>query len=277
MSVGTAVSRKKVAFGMRALAAAGVVRDTLWSALSFFDADEEVLTLTAPDGDAAEMSPLDTRKVRCDIRADHGQSMAQTHTSAVLSGDHAALLAELHRRSGATSCCVITNTRASWLAAQPASAFGGALPAYDLNCAMYARAGDVARFDDEGSSSLSACRLAVLPNHAVALFGSSIEQVVMRAIYADLAMRTIHAVHATGGNAVVAEHSIVEAANAEWDANPTFSSCPELKMLRKRMNLPQWWDRVDLTEYNDDDMDELSIVAARPIGAGTPLARVSAS
>ena len=47
--------------------------------------------------------------------------------------------------------------------------FQDALPAYDLNCAMYARAGDVARFDAD-STSLRDCRLAILPNHAIALF-----------------------------------------------------------------------------------------------------------
>ena len=137
MAAVVAASRKQVAFGMRALAAAGVVRDTLWSGISFFDTQQKTLTLSAMDGDAANMSPLDTRKVAKSRGAPRGVSGMQ-HTGAALyaDADHIELFALLHESSGANCCVVVSNTRASWLAAQPPSTIDCALPAFDLNCAM---------------------------------------------------------------------------------------------------------------------------------------------
>ena len=264
----------------------------MWTGVSWFDGDH--YTISARDCDARNMSPLDTLKVaRADLLARDGQHRAaRRHPSLPL---HAAL----HART-AKPCAIVThNLNSSWLSAQGDGAFPGGptrLPAWDCNCAMFASPGDVARVDiaydyagfgdgdgdgnGNGDGIGPDTKVAILPNRATAVFGDSLAQTVMRAIYLDFAIGTMRAVAATeqqgggGASAREAPPAQLAAQNAVWDADPTFTQCPEMSILKKKCDLPLWWDRVELSEFSDDDVDELALLAATDIAPSTVIARV---
>ena len=265
-------SRKQVAFGMRALAAAGVV-DSLWSGLSCYNGSK--LTMSAFDVDAATMSPLDTHKFDASSFEDALYMGDGTFPSDCGTGEQLSLFAKLHQRSGKACVAFISNRYASWISAQASKMYSDGLPAYDMNCAMFARQGDVQTFATTNTNveppPLGGCRLAIAPNHGIAVLGDSIEETVVRAIYADLAVQTMFDMHCSGDSAMVADTTFIQKANNTWDCVRKY---PELRALRKRMALPDWWDRIELNEYNESDLEELQIVADVDIWPSTLIARV---
>ena len=185
MAAPASVTRKQLAFAMRALAGADVVQ-LMWSGISFFDGKH--YTINHRDVDAANCSPLDTIKVPRD-RLDEARS---NHTAI---GLHAAV----HELTGRPCVAAVHNENSSWLAAQ---SLGGAyrgdcLPAYDLNAALFSLPGDVAQLDlplyaeDPASwpaalPSPSDVKAVVLPNRCTAVVGDTLEETV------SLALRTPH-------------------------------------------------------------------------------------
>ena len=97
----------------------------------------------------------------------------------------------------------------------------------------------------------------------------------MRAIYLNFAIETVRAVEASGREgARVLEPDQLARARDVFSTQRTYADFPEMKLLRRRMQLPGWWDRVELSEFSDDDVDELDIVAAMDIPGETMLAKV---
>jgi hypothetical protein len=265
--------RKNLAFGLRALAQAKVIQ-LMWTGISHFDGIN--YTISKRDVDAHNMSPLDTHKIAFDQVSEEKNINFPLH-------------AYLHQKTSKEVCILIHNKNASWLATQ--NWIQDALPAWDCNCAMFARSGEVTKikvpyiFDsldivnniEKYNTTLnSETKIAILPNRAVAVFGNSINHAVMRSIYFNFAIDTMKDVIATGReNACEAEPQELLDQNFVWDNNPLFSNANhEMKILKKSMNLPLWWDRVDLTEFSDDNLDELSLLAAVDMPADTKIAKV---
>lgn len=122
------------------------------------------------------------------------------------------------------------------------------MPAYDCNCTMFATPGDITVCRTPytvGPSALNTdcdgnTKAVIFPNRSVAIFGDSVEQTVMRAIYFNNAVSTLRNVAATGGSSTVLEASgdEIRRQNEIWNENSTFRDCPEIKLLEKRMSLP---------------------------------------
>ena len=266
-------TRKEIAFGLRALAQSSVIQ-LMWTGISYFDG--KYYTISKRDVDARRMSPLDTHKISSnDINKEKNINFP--------------LHAYLHQKTGKECCVLIHNQNASWLAAQ--NWIENALPPWDCNCAMFARPGEVAEvkvpyilenLDDIGKIEKhnnelnSETKLAILPNRAIAVFGHSINHAVMRSIYLNFAIETMRNIVSTGReNARLAEPKELLDQNYVWDTNPLFSNANhEMNILKKAMDLPLWWDRVDLTEYSDDNLDEMSLLAAVSIPPDTEIATV---
>lgn len=101
----TRITRKQLAFAMRALANAKIVKD-LWSGMSWYDGRSYLIT--TPDTDAFAMNPLDTLSVSAkSLREEDEESemmpeKARSHPTLKL---HAAL----HRVSGKPCVLHLTN------------------------------------------------------------------------------------------------------------------------------------------------------------------------
>ena len=246
----------------------------MWTGISHFDGQH--YTISKRDVDAQNMSPLDTHKVskrrldRCD-------------------NINFPLHVLLHQQTGKECCVLIHNMNSSWLAAQ--NWVKDALPAWDCNCAMFGRTGDVVEvkvpyiFDSEFLKAegnfdhfpLTAdTKVAVLPNRAVAVFGNSVNHAIMRSIYLNFAIDTMRNILATGNEKVrEAEPEELLDQNFVWDNNPMFSNANhEMRILKKQMDLPLWWDRVDVSEYSDGNLDELQLLSAVDMPSNTTIATV---
>ena len=128
---------------------------------------------------AAKMSPLDTLKV-------DSSSVHEIAEHPILP-----LHVHLHQRTQQSAVAIIHNTNTSWLSTQ--NWLQTALPAYDNDCAMFAKSGDVALLRDlsynvdftdketlfnKTKNLTSNAKIAVLPNRAVAVFGDNLNQLV---------------------------------------------------------------------------------------------------
>ena len=264
--------RKDIAFGMRALAQAGVVQ-LMWTGMSHFDGAN--YTISKRDVDATNMSPLDTFRVK------QGEVDGVGHTQ----HPNFPLHVLLHEQTGKECCVLVHNSNSSWLSAQ--NWITTQLPAWDCNCAMFARPGDVTevvvpycldtttedRVDlkDLGRHT----KVAILPNRATAVFGDSINQAVMRSIYLNFAVETMRGILVTGRDqARLTSPAQLDQQNDVWDTNPAFTESMEMKILKKSMALPVWWDRVEVSEFSDDNLDELQLLAAVDMPANTLIAKV---
>jgi ribulose-5-phosphate 4-epimerase/fuculose-1-phosphate aldolase len=265
-------SRKDVAFGLRALAQAKVVQ-LMWTGMSFFDGKNYIISKR--DIDARGASPLDTFKV----------SKQSLKSRTLLDHPNFPLHVYLHEKTKKKCCVVVHNSNASWLSAQ--KWVKGSLPAWDCNCAMFAKEGEVTEVNVPyqlaaplesvpGNESLGPhTKVGILPNRAVAIFGDSIDQTVMRSIYLNFAIETMRSIEVSGReNARLTSQEQLREQNNVWDTNPTFTEATEMKILKKSMNLPLWWDRVELSDYSDSNSDELQLLAAVDMPANTKIAIV---
>eukprot|EP00041_Stephanoeca_diplocostata_P005477 m.62504 g.62504 ORF g.62504 m.62504 type:complete len:432 (+) comp15808_c0_seq1:132-1427(+) len=293
----TTASRKDMTFAMRALAHSGVVQ-IKWTGCSFLDGD--FLMLSKSDCHATHMSPLDTVKVSVedleksfyDAKTDESNTIAsvlEKHPKALL---HYAL----HKLSGRSCCIVVNNLQSSWLAAQKEYRDRDCLPAWELQCAMFAQPGDIpsldihhadalmpsssTRFDEPSqhakSMYLKTMKGCILPNYATAVFGSNVMETTVKAMYLDYAIRAMQSIYATGGRDTVEEIPAAECArlNTLWDTSAHYNGLEELTMLRSKMELPQWWDKMELIEYEGGNPDELQVVAASDLAPETVIGLV---
>ena len=100
-------------------------------------------------------------------------------------------------------------------------------------------------FDDEDAHSTcnADTKVAILPNRAVAVFGETIQESIMRAIYFDFAVETMRAIEGMAGKPTVMSDEEVLQANLVWDNDLLYQNFPEVKALRKMMHLLPWWTR----------------------------------
>merc|ERR1719210_762693 len=149
---------------------------------------------------------------------------------------------------------------------------------------MFSTPGAVSRFEiphgkHPAAPTKSDCtfktKLAILPNRGAAVFGSTWQQTVMRCTHLNSAIGTMRAIAATGMD-MAQEVSMEERTrrNQDWDSDPLFTNCPEIAQLKKRMDLPLWWDRVELSEFHDDNVNELALLAATDLAPNTVVACV---
>eukprot|EP00939_MAST-03C_sp_MAST-3C-sp1_P003889 g3889.t1 len=102
----------------------------------------------------------------------------------------------------------------------------------------------------------------------------------MRAIYFNFGVETIRSVKSTAPTGIedgdVMETSSEEVANQNrvWALNPTFSNCPEIAQLKRKMNLPMWWRQIDISEFHDDNVEELQLLASQDLAPNLAIARV---
>lgn len=274
MSCTARASRKDIAFAVRSLAASDVIR-FMWSSVSFLD-DLGHLTMSSPSCDPKHCSPLDTIKV---ARTDIGSPELEEHLNLPL---HVLL----HEHSGSRCVVHLTNANTSWFACQRRYVVDGQdkLPALDCNTNMFSAGGDIGTFSipySRGFSGLQpegTCskrtKVAVLPNRSVAVFGNSVNEAIMRTIYLNFALETMQLVESTGGDVQEASVSEQERQNRVWLENPTFSKTPEIASLQKKCDLPAWWEKIDLSEFRDDNVDELTLLAACDLAPSMTIARV---
>ena len=228
------VSRKDIAFAMRALSQANVVQ-FLWTCVSWHDRENETFLISKRDADARNMSPIDTLRVaESDV-----EKRCKEHSSLFLHK-------KLHEISQSRCCILVHNLNASWISTRGVD---GSLPAYDCNCAMFAPSNSIARisapynplgFDDEDvhSTCNADTKVAILPNRAVAVFGETIQESIMRAIYFDFAVETMRAIEGMAGN-----YRDERQCKPTWPDNDLSTKLPEVKA--QMMHPPAWWDKVE--------------------------------
>ncbi len=272
---GVQVTRKDVAFAMRALYQANVIQ-MMWTNISWFNGKH--LTISARDCDAATISPLDTLKVSIDQseRSDEHPNL-RLHFS-------------LHDLTKMPCCIVVHNNNSSFVASQFAR-YNDRLPAYDCNCSMFSVKGDLrvvdgipygqetvgkARYtEDVDAAAVEKPKVLILPNRAVAIFGETVTQSVMRAIYFNYAIDLIRTIESTGATAQEISEQEQQRQRDVWSADPTFSNCPEMEILKRKAQLPNHWDLVELSEFSDNNVDDLQLLAARDIPPRTKIASPS--
>ena len=123
---------------------------------------------------------------------------------------------------------------------------------------------------------LSRAKAVILPNRSCVLTANTVETAIMRAIYFDFSVSALMRIQSTGGMSYHNEASDeeVKRRNSIWNNDDVFRNCPEIDLLERRMRLPDWWGKVDVSEFNDDNVDELTLLAARDLAPNTVIARV---
>ena len=123
---------------------------------------------------------------------------------------------------------------------------------------------------------LSGAKAVILPTRSCLLMANTVETAVMRAIYFDFSVSALMRIESTGGMSHHNEASEeeIKRRNAVWNNDDVFRNCPEIDLLERRMKLPDWWGKVDVSEFNDDNVDELTLLAARDLAPNTTIARV---
>ena len=291
------VSRKSVAFGMRCLAEANLTNH-LWSSISCIQKD--IITISSTSADPTSMSPLDTAKFNVTKTKHQEHPTSQLHHT-------------IHQLSNKPVVVHISNHNMSWFSSHKTFIGADRVPAYDTNCQMFAESGSIvtldAPYDDFQNIQnvdLSQAKAVILPNRSVAIVANTIETAVMRSIYFDFSVSTLMKIETTGNsNHTVASEEEVKRRNTIWvrifflpslslslslwhpffnqtrihmlqqqNHDDTFRNCPEIDLLARRMTLPDWWSKVDVSEFNDDNVDELTLLAACDLAPNTVIARV---
>ena len=109
----------------------------------------------------------------------------------------------------------------------------------------------------------------------MAIFGETVTQSVMRAIYFNYAIDLIRTIESTGATAQEISEQEQQRQRDIWNADPTFSNCPEMEILKRKAQLPNHWDLVELSEFSDNNVDDLQLLAARDIPPRTKIASPS--
>ena len=254
---------------MRCMAQADLTNH-LWSSISCLE--NNLLTITSTSADPRSMSPLDTYKfkVREDEDVSHHDPWSNLHLM-------------IHRLSKKNVVVHLSNHNTSWLASRRELDSMDRFPAYDTNCTMFAENGDIVslnapydEFQAVDQKDLSGAKAVILPNRSCLLMANTVETAVMRAIYFDFSVSALMRIESTGGMSHHNEASEdeIKRRNSVWNNDDVFRNCPEIDLLERRMKLPDWWAKVDVSEFNDDNVDELTLLAARDLAPNTTIARV---
>ena len=262
----TSVSRKHLAFAMRCMSQANLTNH-LWSSISCLE--NNFLTITSTSADPRTLSPLDTFKMKVSDEHPHHPTKD--------------LHLMVHRLSKKDIVVHLSNHNTAWLSSRAAFADIDRFPAYDTNFTMFAEKGDImsldAPYDDFhgiNDLDLSRAKAVILPNRSCVLTANTVETAIMRAIYFDFSVSALMRIESTGGMSYHNEASDeeVKRRNSIWNNDDVFRNCPEIDLLERRMRLPDWWGKVDVSEFNDDNVDELTLLAARDLAPNTVIARV---